>query len=90
MGTGPFKFVSFTPDVGVTWERFDDYWGGKPYLDGIKTFFIADDMAKAAALQSGDVDILFNVSTETALGLAVEGIYCCSREYAQFLDFVAG
>lgn len=73
VGTGPFKFVSFTPDVGITWERFDGYWGGKPYLDGIQTLFITDDMAKSAALQSGGADILFNVTTETAIALRSKG-----------------
>ena len=36
VGTGPFQFVSWTKDVSVKWKRYDDYWGGKPYLDGIE------------------------------------------------------
>jgi ABC-type transport system substrate-binding protein len=73
VGTGPFKFVSYTADVGVKYERNDDYWGGKPYLDGVEVVFIADDMARAAALQSGGVDILFNVTSETANSLRSKG-----------------
>jgi peptide/nickel transport system substrate-binding protein len=73
VGTGPFKFVSFTPDVGIIWERNDDYWGGKPYLDRIETLFIKDDMAKSAALQSKGVDVLFNVTSETGIALREKG-----------------
>jgi len=43
--------------------------GGKPYLDGLETVFISDDMAKSAALQSNGVDILFNVTSETGITL---------------------
>jgi peptide/nickel transport system substrate-binding protein len=75
VGTGPFKFESFTPDVGIKYARNDDYWGGKPYLDGIEYVFIKNDMAKAAALQSGAVDMLFNVTPETAISLRDKGYY---------------
>lgn len=35
MGTGPFKWVSGKVKEYAKLERFDDYWGGKPMLDGI-------------------------------------------------------
>jgi peptide/nickel transport system substrate-binding protein len=69
VGTGPFKFVSFKPDAEINWTRFDEYWGGKPYLDGIQTVFMTDEMAKSAALQSGAVDVLFNVTPEMGVDL---------------------
>ena len=34
--TGPFKFVSYEQNVSVKYERFEDYWGEKPYLDGVE------------------------------------------------------
>ncbi len=36
VGTGAWQFVSWEKDVGIKWKRFDGYWGGKPYLDGIE------------------------------------------------------
>ena len=69
VGTGPFKFESFTPDVEIKYKRNDDYWGGKPYLDGIKYIFIKDDMAKSAAMQTGEVDVIMRVNTETGVAL---------------------
>jgi peptide/nickel transport system substrate-binding protein len=61
--------VSFKPDAEINWTRFDDYWGGKPLLDGVQTVFMTDEMAKSAALQSGAVDILFNVTPEVGVTL---------------------
>jgi peptide/nickel transport system substrate-binding protein len=46
VGTGPFKFVKYNPDVKVEFIKYPDYWktdaqGNKlPYLDGIE-FIIA-------------------------------------------------
>ena len=30
IGTGPFAFAGFQPDVAVRYRAFADYWGGKP------------------------------------------------------------
>lgn len=35
-GTGPFKLVTAKPNESVVLERFDDYWGPKPYIDRIE------------------------------------------------------
>ena len=53
VGTGPYKLKSFTQDVSAIYERFEDYWGGKPYLDGVEYHFMTDAMVQTAALRSG-------------------------------------
>jgi peptide/nickel transport system substrate-binding protein len=59
VGTGPFKFVSFTRDVSYKAVRNPDYWmKGKPYLDAVEILYVADPMTQKAVLQSGDVDVL--------------------------------
>jgi peptide/nickel transport system substrate-binding protein len=73
VGTGPFKFVSYTPNVSLKYERNDDYWGEKPYLDGIEYSLITDEMAKSAALESGGVDIIFNTTPQTGEALRKKG-----------------
>jgi peptide/nickel transport system substrate-binding protein len=75
VGTGPFKFKKFTPSVSAQYERFDDYWGGKPYLDGIDIKFVADPMTQAMALQSGELDIITS-SGPTANDLKAKGYPC--------------
>ena len=58
VGTGPFIFKEYTPKESVKFERFDGYWGGRPYLDELHFVFIADDVTAAMALQNGEVDII--------------------------------
>jgi peptide/nickel transport system substrate-binding protein len=57
VGTGPFKMVKAVPNVSIEGTRFDGYWGGKPYLDGIIMTQIGDQMTRAQSLQAGEIDI---------------------------------
>ncbi len=55
-GSGPFKFVSFTPNQGYVMERNPNYWdAGKPYLDKIQGRIYSDEQARTLALQSGEL-----------------------------------
>ena len=53
--------------------RNDNYYGGKPYLDGIKYLFIPDPTVAAMALQNGDADIDARVDSLTASTLKTRG-----------------
>jgi len=56
VGTGPFKFVSFTPDVGYRLERNENYWQPDlPYLDAIEGKLYADAQARELAVRSGEL-----------------------------------
>lgn len=59
IGTGPFQFVSQSPDQGILLERNEDYWRadeGLPYLDEIRFVQIPDPTVKLTNLQTGEVD----------------------------------
>jgi len=58
IGTGPYKFVSFTPGESIVMERFDGYWGGAPYWEQITIRPITNEGARVAALLAGDVDVI--------------------------------
>ena len=58
IGTGPYKFGDYRPDVDVTLTRFDDYWGDKPYFEKIVHRFIPDETAAINALLSGEIDMV--------------------------------
>lgn len=66
VGTGPFKFVSWEPDQGITLVRNDEHtWAtpmyknpGVAYLDGATYVVIPEDATRLAALESGDVDVI--------------------------------
>jgi len=54
MGTGPFKFKSYSPGVSVELVKNDDYWvKGRPYLNGVTFFIIKDKATRLAALRTG-------------------------------------
>lgn len=59
IGTGPFKFVSYTPGQSLILEKYDGYWQeGVPSLDTVE-FKMTPDMDTAfMELQAGTIDIL--------------------------------
>ena len=63
VGTGPFKYKSFTPGQQSTFVRNDEYWeNGKPYLDSLVIIDFADETAQVNALQAGQVDLVNQLS----------------------------
>lgn len=58
VGTGPFKFVSWTKDDNIVLERYTGYWGEKAYLDRVIFKVIPDATARYLALKKGEVDII--------------------------------
>ena len=73
IGTGAFKVVNFQRDVSMKFERFDGYWGGKPYLDGIEYIFIADSMTRMAAFKKGDAHILCDLAGKDLADMETAG-----------------
>ena len=55
IGTGPFKFESWTRGDSLTIVRNDDYWGETALLDSVIFRPIADNAARLQALQAGDI-----------------------------------
>jgi ABC-type transport system substrate-binding protein len=74
VGTGPFKFVRYEPDVKLVVERFDSYWQkGKPYLDKIEMLYVKDMPTAVDMLRTGEVDVVLNINGEYATALKSEG-----------------
>src|SRR5260221_4653437 len=60
IGTGPFKFVSYTPNESIKLVRNPDYWKpGRPYLDGIEWTIIQNRSTALLAFGSGKVEMTF-------------------------------
>jgi len=59
VGTGPFKYQSFTPGQRSVFAKFPDYYlSGLPYLDSITIIDnFASDTAAFNALQGGELDV---------------------------------
>ncbi len=69
IGTGPYRFVSWTPNDRLLMQAYDGWWGGKPDWESITLRFIPDDAARVAALLSGQVGLIDSVPPVDALEL---------------------
>ena len=70
VGTGPFKFVSYTKGERIVVDANDDYWGGKSTLRKITFRFIPDPNTRVLALQAGEVQVIVDVPKESAKTVA--------------------
>jgi peptide/nickel transport system substrate-binding protein len=61
VGTGPFRFKSFTPGQESRFVRFDGYWDGPAHLDEVVIIDFPDDTARVNALLGGQVDCISNL-----------------------------
>lgn len=66
IGTGPYKEVEYAREDRYVVEAFDGYWGEKPALSRITFRFIPDATTRMLALQSGEVDLIYEVPKESA------------------------
>ncbi|WMJ87604.1 oligopeptide ABC transporter substrate-binding protein [Anaerocolumna sp. MB42-C2] len=56
IGFGPFKVKNVVPGESVELERFDDYWMGKPKLDGVVVTVVNPDLVPSA-MEEGKYDV---------------------------------
>ena len=61
IGTGPYKFASYTRGDRLELTRNADYWGGAPKLERIVVRIVPDASTAIAELESGGVAGVFNV-----------------------------
>lgn len=78
IGTGPWILES-TNSSGAVLVRNDAYWGEKPAFSRIELSVVPDELARANALRSGDLDIIGGdwvapLSPRRAKSLAGEGV----------------
>ena len=57
IGTGPFKMVSYDPEGTTELAANDDYWDGRPKVDGMTFVAIPDTEARVQALRAGQIDM---------------------------------
>jgi peptide/nickel transport system substrate-binding protein len=60
IGTGPFKFVGYTPGNEAKFVRNADYWNkDQPLLEELIIKYIPDDTSRLAALRNNAVDFAY-------------------------------
>ncbi len=86
VGTGPFKFVSWTKDDSIILDKFEDYRvEGLPKLDRVIFEVIPDNAARLIALRSGEIDIMDGLNPDDAAGVEAEdGLELLTRSENNF------
>ncbi|WP_249871268.1 ABC transporter substrate-binding protein [Oceanobacillus saliphilus] len=73
VGTGPFKFVSWSKNDSIIVDRFEDYRKeGLPKLDRVIFEVIPDNAARLIALRAGEIDIMDGLNPDDAAGIEAE------------------
>ncbi|MCR4265385.1 ABC transporter substrate-binding protein [Nitratireductor sp. ZSWI3] len=85
IGTGPYKFVSWTPKEELVLEKFDGYWGGAEPWDKVTRKEIPNDAARVAQLKAGQVDIIARVPAADVPVLERDGALTVTRENSVYL-----
>lgn len=68
IGTGPFKYVSFTPGQQSVFARNENYWDTPlPYLDQLIMTDYSDETSQVNALLSGQVQVV-NLLSQATIG----------------------
>ncbi|MBS1911652.1 MAG: ABC transporter substrate-binding protein [Bacteroidetes bacterium] len=71
VGTGPFTFVSWTPDQDLILTRNPDYWGRDekgnrlPFLDKLRFTFVKDDKIQFNDFLAGNLNECYGIPTES-------------------------
>ncbi len=66
IGTGPYRYVSYSVNDRLVMERNADYWNGPAYIERIELRILPDGTSRVAALASGEIDFAWNVPAAQA------------------------
>ena len=69
VGTGPFKFVSRTPQQDFVMERFEDYWGAPAWLDKVTYKICENADALVMNLNGSSIDLCAHLTSAQAAQL---------------------
>jgi peptide/nickel transport system substrate-binding protein len=66
IGTGAFKYASYSANNGAAFTPNHDYWGPKPLLSQTKFTFYGSQQPQVLALEGGQVDLLNGIVPQGA------------------------
>jgi peptide/nickel transport system substrate-binding protein len=74
VGTGAFKYKSFTPGVQSVCTAYENYWRtGLPYVDEVVVIDVASETAQVNGLLSGQFDLVNTLSASSISPIASSG-----------------
>ncbi|MHA1187487.1 MAG: ABC transporter substrate-binding protein, partial [Candidatus Heimdallarchaeota archaeon] len=64
IGTGPFKYEHYVPDIEVRFTRWDNYWKGPGNFEEMLFVFFSDTTTAHNAMLAHEIDILFLITQQ--------------------------
>lgn len=61
IGSGPYRIESFSPESGVEFVAYEDFWGEAPVTENVSLRYFGDQQALQSALESGQLDAAHNL-----------------------------
>ena len=58
LGNGPFQMTQYEEEQLIAFEANENYWGGRPKLDGIEYVYQGESAVALEAYNAGDLDIV--------------------------------
>ncbi|GAA3433266.1 ABC transporter substrate-binding protein [Kutzneria kofuensis] len=88
VGTGPFRFGSFTPGDRSSFPRFTGYWrGDQPYVDELVIIDFPGAEPQLEALLGGDVEAIDNLPAERMATVKAAGANVLVSETGNWTPF---
>jgi peptide/nickel transport system substrate-binding protein len=87
VGTGPYKFVSWSPNEDLVVEANEDYWGTVPSIKRVRMTTIVEQSTRVAALRSGDVHVAKDMPFEEMSSIDESGRARVLRAVSQRVPF---
>ncbi len=88
IGTGPFKYESYSKGQEVTLTRNDNYWGDKIKLDRVVFKIIPEATTRVMAIYSGDVDMSLKIPESDVAKMEKDANITVYRKLSTFTDFI--
>ena len=79
VGTGPFRVTEWRQDEAVFLEAFAGHWRGAPRLENISFHLMPEASSRIAALEAGQVDLIFALPPEQGARLEGRGFQVVSN-----------
>jgi len=83
VGTGPFKLDTFRPGQDLSYSRHEQYHAGTPQISKMFLPIIKQDVAGAAALKAGQVDWIYQLTSQAYEALKDDP----NIKFAEYPDF---
>ena len=87
-GAGPFKFVRYEVGTVVEMARFDDYWEGPSFLDGVLAREITEPTTRLTGLRTGELHMINDIPLDRVTEIEGDASLQVRKWFPLNFDFV--